>query len=205
MVMGGIVFLGMLPMISASGVQHDGLAAYARRWETNASVYAVVRYALGLVNLEADKTQLDARTMSGQEKFELPSRSTVTRAVVGALLLALLIRIAREPGKDAAVDVGKAFAAVAAVQLFSPVFLPWYATWFVPFLAVFPLRSFLYLSLSTPLGWYGAHAFDGYASFVEIRRLLQFLEYAPFYVMLALEWRRTVRQPSAEHQATGTA
>lgn len=108
-----------------------------------------------------------------------------------------LVWLAR--GRDEAPPdvLGKAFAAVGALFLVSPVCNPWYCAWLLPFAALFGRVSWVVLA-STMIAYYvhwttGSFIVDTPIPLVA-RVDLRLLEYLPFYALLALEELR-VRFP----------
>jgi hypothetical protein len=191
--MGGLVFLGVLPMLSVKGFEQDGLAAYARRWEHNGSLYPMLRTVMLKVGLEKEpKEPVSTWSQNKREDYSLPARASASRVVAGLSIIAILLWLSTRRQERPRQILGCAFAGIATVQLFSPVLLPWYFTWCLPFLAIFPLSSFLYLSASVAAGWYGVHALDSSPDIEKIKALAQVLEYAPFYALLYLEWRKGI-------------
>lgn len=186
---GGIVLIAALPMVDVSGTMHDGMAAYARRWEHNGSLYPAIRWVLTRAGVEKDPAFKKTYFTTPREEYELHARATLSRAVAAGLALLVLVWLATRPQETPRQVLALALAGIATVQLFSPVLLPWYFTWGIPLLSVFPLRSFLYLSCSIAVGWYATHALDGRPDFETIKTIAQLLEYLPFYVMLYFELR----------------
>jgi hypothetical protein len=74
------------------------------------------------------------------------------------------------------------------VFLLSPVQNPWYLCWVVPFLCIFPTRSWIALT-----GLVGLYYLDFYFDYQEMSafgKWIPWVEYLPFYFLLALElWK----------------
>jgi len=89
---------------------------------------------------------------------------------------------------------------MALVFLLSPVQNPWYLCWVVPFLCVFPTRSWIALT-----GLVGLYYLDFYFDYQEMQTFsswIPWVEYLPFYFLLALEFRKNLKQKQlSEHLA----
>lgn len=110
----------------------SGLSEYGKRWESQSLLYRFVEGGLARW-LERDDSWRDVRVVS--------------RAAVGAVWIAaaawLFVR---------RVEVGRACALLTGLfLLLSPVLHPWYLTWMLPFVAVFPSAAWCYLIAAAPL------------------------------------------------------
>ena len=71
---------------------------------------------------------------------------------------------------------------MALVFLLSPIQNPWYLSWVVPFLCLFPSRAWILLT-----GLVGLYYIDFYFDYQEIQSWTQWtpwFEYLPFYLLL---------------------
>ena len=71
---------------------------------------------------------------------------------------------------------------ISLVFLLSPIQNPWYLCWVVPFLCLFPLRSWILLT-----GLVGLYYLDFYFDYQEIQswtKWTPWFEYLPFYLLL---------------------
>ena len=79
------------------------------------------------------------------------------------------------------------FILMALVFLLSPIQNPWYLCWVVPFLCLFPNRSWILLTVLV-----GLYYLDFYFDYQEIQSWSQWIpwiEYLPFYLLLAWDFR----------------
>jgi len=161
-----VVILGYAPFLDAGVMLWQGTLAFADRWQANSLLFPLLGWLTG-------------------ERW-------VTNAVVvvllGGAVLALLcshdVRAERE-------FLRVNFLVLGALFLLSPVGNPWYFLWIVPFLCVFPLRS--WLLLSGLLGLYYLWFYFVYRDAAETFRWVIWLEYVPFYGLLMWEWYTTGR------------
>ena len=77
------------------------------------------------------------------------------------------------------------FIIMALVFLLSPVQNPWYLCWVLPFLCIFPWRSWILLT-----GLVGLYYLEFYFDYQDMRQYIPWIpwfEYLPFYLLLAVE------------------
>jgi len=119
--------------------------------------------------------------------------NSIVTLVFGGSLLALIVRYDL---RDERSFLWVNFLTLGLLFLLSPVANPWYFLWLVPFLCVFPLRS--WLLLSGLLGLYYLWFYCLYRGAAETFRWILWLEYLPFYVCWSAEWwqMHTARQNS---------
>ncbi len=132
MVLGGILLLFYLPFILTdnTGIRRvwEGLIIYNRNWFYNSSIFALI-YA------------------SFKQFFPLLAQSLLTaKVLVGLIYLGVLFLLWKDLGRSDREILHKCFMAVASLFLLSPVGDPWYYCWVIPFLCVFPYRSWIILS-----------------------------------------------------------
>jgi hypothetical protein len=161
MVVTVIVALGYAPFLDAGPGLWQGTLAFAERWQTNSGLFPLLGWIAG------------ARWLA----------NTVVALLLGGAVLALLVR--HDLREDRAL-LWVSFLALGTLFLLSPVGNPWYFLWLMPFLCVFPLRS--WLLLSGLLGLYYLWFYFVYHGAAETFRWVLWLEYVPFYGMLIWEW-----------------
>ena len=185
----GVVVLGYLPFMGIGLRMFDGLKAFTLYWQSNDSIFAVLVYIF--------KTALGELANQSTLSNPLPiflSKVTVALALIGFLfqLLCKKTSLLKQP-----VDfVRGLFWVMALVFLLSPVQNPWYLCWVVPFLCVFPKRSWITLT-----GLVGLYYLDFYFDYQEMQAFspwIPWIEYLPFYVLLALEFRKNQNQPAEQ-------
>ena len=84
------------------------------------------------------------------------------------------------------------FWVMALVFLLSPVQNPWYLCWVVPFLCIFPERS--WITLTGLVGLYYLDFYFDYQELSEFSLWIPWVEYVPFYFLLALELHKNHNQ-----------
>jgi alpha-1,6-mannosyltransferase len=177
----GVVVLGYLPFMGIGLQMFDGLKAFTLYWQSNDSIFAVLVFIFKTVSGEwANETILSN---------PLPiflSKITVALVLVGVIFRLLLknTSLLEQPIEF----VRGLFWVMALVFLLSPVQNPWYLCWVVPFLCVFPTRSWIALT-----GLVGLYYLDFYFDYQEMQTfspLIPWVEYLPFYILLALEFRK---------------
>ncbi|MBI4390164.1 MAG: hypothetical protein HY580_08285 [Nitrospinae bacterium] len=195
LVSGAAVFSGTAaalyaPFLDIGRKAFEGLRAYASRWENNDSAFALLVYFFG-----------DVLGLKGKEGFFLSanlaaflSKATVAAVLLGTLIYLLSSGRAGEERPDPLPErtLKSLFVMMALAFLLSPVQNPWYLGWTVPFLCLFPHRSWILLT-----GLMGLYYLDFYFDYQEIRHYsvwIPWFEYAPFYLLLAWENRGRLRR-----------
>lgn len=186
------VLLLVAPFASAGSRGLEGLMVFSISWMRNASVYALVQGAL---------TRLDANPVvvplpraltahAGHDAVGVALDSFVAAKVLLALvLLAGLTWIARWPDGEGEAMLFKAYAAVALAFLVSPVQNPWYVGWVLPLAVLCGRTSWLALS-GTMVAYYAYHTTGTHPRAVPglgVQVDMRWIEYLPFFVLLALE------------------
>jgi len=148
----------------------EGLITYQEEWSYNSSLFSLIYMML-------DK-YWPQMTVS-----LIPSK-----IVAGVLYLLFLMLLIIKKGKDDREVVQKCFMAIAMLFLISPVGDPWYFCWVLPFLCIFPLRSWIVLSGLLTLSYLNFHSdihfFD--QRFFNIP-ILSLIIYVPFFILMLLE------------------
>jgi hypothetical protein len=155
------IIVGYAPFWDAGGLLWQGTLAFAERWQTNSFLFPLLHRLVG----------------------ERWVANTAVSLLLGCTVLAVLGNFdVREEKTFLWVN----FLILGVLFLLSPVGNPWYFLWLLPFLCVFPLRS--WLLLSGLLGLYYLWFYFLYRGTAETFRWVIWLEYLPFYGMLAWEW-----------------
>ncbi len=87
------------------------------------------------------------------------------------------------------------FIIMALVFLLSPVQNPWYLCWVLPFLCIFPWRSWILLT-----GLVGLYYLEFYFDYQDMRQYISWIpwfEYLPFYLLLGWEFWKTKKPERA--------
>jgi hypothetical protein len=175
-----------LPVLLSGAPLQGGAQAMATYWVSNASLYPWIERFAGIV--------LPGRPdAAGYPLAGAAARLLVTVAV---LLIALLAGRKRAkapagPGGAAGFEelVRDLYLLTMTVFLLSPVVMPWYLVWLVPFLLVRPAPSgFAFTALVTLAYLIPAHRWRWWFSWVE---------YAPVYLLFAAEM---IRGRSRSHE-----
>lgn len=169
---GATILAFWAPYLGIGAAAFEGLRVYNREWIMNASAFALVR-------------SLVERTLTNDAIASL----AVTKAILGACLVAFLALLARHQDDTPRALLSRAFAAVGALFLLSPVCNPWYCAWVLPFAALFGRVSWVVLS-GTMIAYYAYFTHRSYlvqTPGVALSVDLRVLEYAPFYALLLAE------------------
>jgi len=182
--------LGYAPYLSIGRHVFDGLFAFTSDWEFNSSLFSVVDLSLSRVVTVPYVLRLAVAPQRGDgfgftlDDFLIDSflLAKVVLGIVGLLFLAVLT-LWRDEGDGSL--VGRVFAAVGSVVFLGPVANPWYFCWLLPFAALFPGFSWIYLSgtMAVHYLYFWSHQYVPWSRVVE---------YVPFYVLLILEHRACV-------------
>ena len=160
-----ICIAGFAPFISAGPQIFGGLQTYLLKWRFNDAAFGLFYLLLKTPELTWDENALHgAKTLSS-----------------ALLLLILLWSLTRH--KDA---YYAAFVALGAYLLLSPTLHPWYLLWVLPFLVLFPRPSWLVFSSLVFLAYQVLIEYSKRGLWQEHAWVL-WLEYTPFYLLLALE------------------
>ena len=148
----------------------QGFVIFAGHWQTNSLIFPVLR------QMVAD-------------------RWLANGIVAGCLAGAVGVALRRNSEGNDVRFLRGCFCVMGALLLLSPVGNPWYFLWMMPFVCLFPYAS--WLLLSGLLGLYYTAFYFLYRGEPETFRWVVWLEYLPFYAVLAWEaWRtRTGRPP----------
>jgi alpha-1,6-mannosyltransferase len=119
----GVVFLGYLPFLRASGHLFQGLSDFAAEWQGNDSLFRLF---------------LAAGNSTRQAQF-----------VAGVLFLMLIVYVLKA-GKDI---FQAALIVLSGLLFLSPNAFPWYFTWIVPFLCFCSNPALLLLTITCVLGY----------------------------------------------------
>ena len=185
----GVVILGYLPFMSIGLQMFEGLKAFTLYWQSNDSIFAILVYIFKTVLGE-----LANETILSNPLPIFLSKVTVALTLIGVLVRLLFkeTSLFEQPVEF----VRGLFWIMALVFLLSPVQNPWYLCWVVPFLCVFPTRSWITLT-----GLVGLYYLDFYFDYQELQGFtpwIPWVEYLPFYVLLALEFRKNQNQPAEQ-------
>jgi len=173
-----IIVLGYIPFMGIGLKMFDGIKAYSLYWQSNDSIFSCLVFIFK--NLSGD--------LSNISFFSNPlpiflSKLTVVCILMGVLIWLLLKNTSLS--EDPETFLKQFFILMALVFLLSPIQNPWYLCWVVPFLCLFPLRSWILLT-----GLVGLYYLDFYFDYQEIQSWkiwVPWIEYLPFYLLLILD------------------
>lgn len=158
-----VVACGYAPFTAAGNRLWQGFATFAEHWQTNSLVFPLLHQMV-----------TDRWLANG----------IVAGCLAGAAWVALRWN---SQGNDVGFLRG-CFFVMGTLLLLSPVGNPWYFLWVLPFVCLFPRAS--WLLLSGLLGLYYTAFYFLYRGEPEMFRWMVWLEYLPFYAVLAWEaWR----------------
>ncbi|MFQ5647557.1 MAG: hypothetical protein ACE5GM_11565 [bacterium] len=142
-----------LPFLDSPEQLFAGLFAYSRGWETNDSIFRVVKWLLG--------THL------------------YTRAVIVFIYLSLIWYLtSRYTGNI----LRETYILIGAFLLLSPTAFPWYFCWMVPFICFYEHPGWLYLTAVTPLSYTVLIDFQTRGIWRENQAVI-LVEYLPFLLI----------------------
>jgi len=169
-----LIFIFYLPFIlwdhtGINGV-FQGLMTYNRQWSYNASIFALVYIIIEKISPDSSQIMLTAK------------------GIVGVIYLIILSFLVFKKSKNDLDIVHKCFWAIAALFIINPVADPWYYCWVIPFLCLFPYRSWYLLSGLLMLGYLNFHSDIGIvdAQFWKIP-VIGWLTYVPFFLYWVIE------------------
>ena len=179
---GVLVCLLVSPQLLTKPDETSGLAAYTLDWQTNAFLFPLIERAIGI--------------LAQGDGIGLFEPNILARLAIGGLVAASALWLARRPfsGGDGPID---ACLAVTALLFFvSPTGYPWYAIWFLPWLAIYPHPALLLLTVTLPL--YDLRyplQLGGQQELFEA--LIVPLQFLPSLIILAYETTRKARRRAA--------
>ncbi|MDH5762064.1 MAG: hypothetical protein OEZ51_03695 [Nitrospinota bacterium] len=183
---GGLVAFFYMPFLEIGSQNFSGLKAFATRWQQNDSIFALLVGFFGLFVESSGPVPFS---------YDLPSLlAKITVALIlGAVMLYLLFWRKEPENPEPKAALEPLFIIMAMVFLLSPVQNPWYLSWIVPFLCIFPWRSGILLT-----GLVGLYYLDFYFDYQDINQYapwIPWFEYIPFYLFLGWEIWKSMRFP----------
>lgn len=160
-VAGAALIVGYAPFWQVGGALWTGTRTFVEQWQANSLIFPGLVAAMG-------------------------ERWLANGLVLAVLAWAVLLLSTRSQLEDDRQFVGGSGLLLGVLFLLSPVGNPWYFVCLVPFLTVFPRRSGLLLSGLLCL--YYVSFYYRYRGRLETWHI--WLEYVPFYGLLAWEWWR---------------
>ena len=171
-----VIILGYIPFMGIGVEILEGLKAYSLYWQSNDSIFTCLVFLFKKVLGNFSTITFLSNTLP-----IFLSKLTVVFILIGVLVWLLLknVSLMQEPQKL----LKHFFILIALVFLLSPIQNPWYLCWVVPFLCLFPRRSWILLT-----GLVGLYYIDFYFDYQEMQswaKWIPWFEYLPFYLLLA--------------------
>ncbi len=164
-----LVVAGYLPYVPADGSLLTSPRAYAERWRSNESLFAVMEEGIASTGLpSAAKRWADAHGVDSL--YAQPHM--LARGAAGVVALSVLLFLTAWLSRPGRMLERAIFLFTGTVLLLGPVMHPWYLLWILPWLTLFPSPAWIALSGLIPLSYTGA----GWARPVE---------YGVFFALLA--------------------
>jgi alpha-1,6-mannosyltransferase len=172
------------PFVQIGKGAFEGLKVFTTYWQNNDSIFALILYFYeNILGLNAEFNYQEANVYISYDLASLLSKATVALILVGTVLFFLL---RKEKNVEEKNRLWSLFVIMGLVFLLSPVQNPWYLNWVVPFLCVFPYRSWILLTGLIGLYYMGFY-FD-YQDRGHLEIYLPWFEFAPFYLLLAYDY-----------------
>jgi len=177
-----IIVLGYMPFMGIGLKMFDGLKAYSLYWQSNDSIFSCLVFIFK--NLPGELNNISF--------FSNPLPIFLSKLTVVCILMGVLIWLLLKNTslfEDPETFLKQFFILMALVFLLSPIQNPWYLCWVVPFLCLFPLKSWVLLT-----GLVGFYYLDFYFDYQEIswKIWIPWVEYLPFYLLLILDLKNKV-------------
>lgn len=179
---GVVVVLSYLPFLNTGLKTFEGLKTFSTHWQSNDSLFSLLVYFFSdVLNLKEV-----SQTFFSNDLPTFASKITVVVILSGTLAYLLVRKGFLEKSQESLIFYF--FILMGLVFLLSPVQNPWYLSWVVPFMCLFPWRSWILLT-----GLTGLYYLDFYFDYQDIPQYSQWIpwfEYTPFYIYFAYElWK----------------
>ncbi len=192
------LILSYIPFLDAGPHLFLALKTFASKWHFNASVFDGLFYAIrGLIPDFLVVQYAQFRHLSTEAAFWAGYRTDL--ALAAAKGVTVLVFLAFYALLWYRADRFRAhrddrwpyfwFLLFSAILLLSPTVHPWYLAWLIPFLAFYPVRAFIYLSIAVLMSY---HVLQDYVmnGIWQEHPLIKLLIYVPFFALLFWEWKK---------------
>lgn len=177
---GGVVGLCYQPFMDSGFKTFEGLKTFSTYWRSNDGLFSLLVYfygeTLGLNAVEQTYFSNDPPTFF--------SKITAAAILIGVLIFFLVKGGGSQKSRETLTS--EIFILMSLAFLLSPVQNPWYLSWIVPFMCVFPRRSWILLTGTA--GFYYLDFYFDYQDVPRFSRWIPWFEYTPFYIYLAHEF-----------------
>ncbi len=200
-ILGGVLLAFYLPFLEAGGNLFHALKIFASKWHFNASLFDLAFHSLKAVISDAMlQWHAELRNLptgpdawpSYRVDLALLLAKLLFAAVFLAIYAGLMVYADRHSDSTNAILPLIWFALFAALLMLATTVHPWYLAWIIPFLALYPMPAFLYLSVAILLSYHVLHDYSLQGIWKE-HLLIKLIIYVPFYALLCMEWRRWVK------------
>jgi alpha-1,6-mannosyltransferase len=164
----------MPPLLAGLG-DDSGFVAYATHWKTASAIMPNLERMIGLL---LSPFQADAQTIS-----------RTARALVGIVLAAVVVWLARKPITSPQDLLERALLTIAALYLLSPSQFPWYLIWLQPLLCVRPERGWLLATALVPLYYVSFHFYATDRAWI-FREVIVWAIWLPIWAVLINDAQR---------------
>ena len=125
LLLAAVVFVGYAPFLSAGGNLFAGFLKFAREWQFNAGVFALIRWISAFVS--GDPAHL-------------------ARQICAVSVLAIIAVLVRRDDLKAETFFNSAAIILGAAVVLSPTVMPWYLSWILPFAVLARQNIWFYFS-----------------------------------------------------------
>ncbi len=158
-----IAGIGILPMLLLATTDHSGLLAFSQHWQRNTALFPQLVNLLSL--------------------FVVPAEM-YARLLVALSLSLLVIYLVRTNDLEAATLIRRITITIALLFLLSPVQLPWYYLWLLPFLSMYPHPALLLMASLLPIYFLRFHFdFRGEAHIFD--QFIVWFQYLPALLLMS--------------------
>jgi hypothetical protein len=162
-----VASVSIVPMLILWPGDHSGLAVFSQQWERNSALFPQLVNLLSMVST---------------------SPGLHARILVAIAVTLLVFYLLRDPVCEPALLIRHITITIAALFFLSPVQLPWYCLWLLPFLCFYPHPALLLLSTLMPIYFLRFHFdFRGQAEIFD--QWIVWIQYLPPLLLIITRGR----------------
>ena len=159
--------VSIAPMLILWPGDHSGLAAFSQQWERNSALFPQLVNLLSMVSA---------------------SPGLHARLLVAVAVTLLVFYLLRDPVSEPPLLIRHITITIAALFFLSPVQLPWYCLWLLPFLCFYPHPALLLLTTLMPIYFLRFHFdFRGQAEIFD--QWIVWIQYLPPLLLIITHGR----------------